>query len=141
MDGTSVLFHYLTLEDLILIHDIVTKGQDDISRGILSIDALDTCLKAPHCDIFGFIPYDDLMKKGAKMAYEIVNLHPFIDGNKRVAFAAVATLFEMNGLSVIADKKEVVEIMIDVAKGEVSCSDLHRFLSIHTFPSLGQQHP
>jgi len=127
-------FHYLTIEDVIEIHERLIVDQGDDSKGILSPSNLQICLVSPYHRMFGIEPYDDLFKKGAKLAYEIVCLHPFIDGNKRTAFTAVSILLEMNGYSVKAEKYEIVSIMLSVAKGEIDYQALLSFIEVHSHP-------
>ena len=57
--------------------------------------------------------------------------HPFIDGNKRIAHAAMAVFLELNGfvLSVTVDDQEV--LMLTLAAGQVSRAELTTWLERH----------
>ena len=114
------------------IHESLVKEQEENTRGLLSPQNLDMCVKAPNHRMFGIEPYDDLIKKGAKLAYEIVCLHPFIDGNKRTALSCLSILFEMNGHSLIVPSQTAVHIMVELAKGDVSFDAFLMFVREHT---------
>lgn len=46
--------------------------------------------------------------------------HPFVDGNKRVAFLAVGLLLALNGYRLCASQIDATQAMLAVAAGEMS---------------------
>lgn len=54
----------------------------------------------------------------AAYAFGLAKNHPFIDGNKRVAFVVMAVFLELNGYSLDAPEDEVVQVMLRLAAGE-----------------------
>jgi death on curing protein len=79
-------------------------------------------------------PPGDLPALAAAYAYGISRNHPFIDGNKRVAFMAAYVFLKANGLELIADPDEAYAVMIDLATGELSEGDFARWLGASTRP-------
>ncbi|HEY5752041.1 MAG TPA: type II toxin-antitoxin system death-on-curing family toxin [Chthoniobacterales bacterium] len=53
-------------------------------------------------------------------AFGLVKNHPFIDGNKRIAFATAALFLELNGRRFTAPEVEVVLRTLALAAGEMS---------------------
>ena len=49
----------------------------------------------------------------------IAKNHPFLDGNKRTAFAAAAVFLETNGFRFIATNEEVTAAILALAAGEM----------------------
>jgi len=49
--------------------------------------------------------------------------HPFVDGNKRVAFIAVGLFLALNGYRLTASQINATQAMLAVAAGELSESD------------------
>lgn len=97
---------YLTIADVIAIHD------DQIERyggalGLRDPGALESALFRPQT---GY--YADLVEEAAALWESLSQNHPFIDGNKRVAFAATYTFLRMNGLQIVADPIETYQFMI-----------------------------
>lgn len=45
--------------------------------------------------------------------------HPFCDGNKRIAFAAMRTLLRLNGSDVTYEDDEAETFVLDLAAGKV----------------------
>ena len=56
---------------------------------------------------------------GAAYAFGLARNHPFVDGNKRVAFLATATFLMLNGLAFEARPGEATAIFLGLAAGEV----------------------
>jgi death on curing protein len=46
--------------------------------------------------------------------------HPFVDGNKRVAHAAMETMVVLNGAELIAGLEEQEQLVLGIAAGQVS---------------------
>lgn len=72
--------------------------------------------------------------KAAALAYSLALNHPFIDGNKRVAHAAMEVFLALNGLGLRADVDEQETLFLDLAAGRSSRVDLERWLERHTAP-------
>src|ERR1700687_180556 len=88
---------YLTLAEALAIHD------DQIERyggspGIRDPGLLEAALYRPQT---GY--YADLVEEAAALWESLAQTHPFLDGNKRTAFAATYTFLAINGGRITAD--------------------------------------
>lgn len=61
----------------------------------------------------------DLCELAAAYLFGIAKNHPFVDGNKRTAFAAADLFLYFNGLSVEAEQEEIIQFVLMVAAGEI----------------------
>lgn len=61
----------------------------------------------------------DLPGLAAAYAFGLARNHPFVDGNKRVAFLAAYVFLGINGIDLQAPNAEVVVITLALAAGEV----------------------
>ena len=88
---------YLTLGDVLAIHadQIETYGG---SPGIRDPGQLDAALFRPQT---GY--YADVIAEAAALWESLSQNHPFVDGNKRTAFAAMFTFLAINGVEITAD--------------------------------------
>ena len=59
----------------------------------------------------------------AGLAFSAIKNHPFVDGNKRTAFALLATFLEINQCEFEADEEDIVNIFTDLAAGTLSESE------------------
>jgi death-on-curing protein len=62
------------------------------------LGALEAALFRPQC---GY--YADTFDEAAALWESLAQNHPFVDGNKRTAFAATYTFLRLNGILLIAD--------------------------------------
>jgi len=61
--------------------------------------------------------------------------HPFIDGNKRTAFAATYVFLAINGLEIVATDVELQDFILGLySSGDFSFDPLRGWLAAHTQP-------
>ena len=91
---------YLTMAEVLAIHS------DQIERyggsgGVRDQGLLESALYRPQT---GY--YADLIEEAAALWESLGQNHPFIDGNKRTAFAATYTFLAINGSRITADAQQ-----------------------------------
>ena len=64
----------------------------------------------------------------------IAKNHPFVDGNKRVAFLAVGLFLHLNGQRLIATQAEATVTIFAVAAGELDDASFAAWLRLHLGP-------
>jgi death-on-curing protein len=96
---------YLTLIEALTFHadQIQRYGGDE---GIRDPGALESALFRPQT---GY--YDDLISEAAALWESMAQNHPFIDGNKRAAFAVTDVFLKMNGLQITASPEATVSFI------------------------------
>ncbi len=75
-----------------------------------------------------------LPELAAAYGFGLAKNHGFRDGNKRTAFMAMYTFLGLNGLRLVAEEPEVVQLMEDVASGVCSEEMLAAWLDEHVRP-------
>ena len=91
---------YLTPAEIISIH------ADQIERYGGSLGIRDPRLIDEVLDQIQSRYYEDLIEEAAALWKSLAQHHPFIDGNKRTAFAVTYTFLAINGAQVTADAEE-----------------------------------
>jgi death-on-curing protein len=97
---------YLTLADILAIHAIQIKRYGG-SAGIRDPGALESALFRPQT---GY--YDDIIGEAAALLESLAVNHPFLDGNKRVAFAATDVFLRINGYRIAGEPMQIHADMI-----------------------------
>lgn len=69
-----------------------------------------------------------LEELAAAYAFGLARNHPFVDGNKRVSFLAMATFLALNGVELDADPEEAVAVILGLAAGELTEEQLARWI-------------
>jgi death-on-curing protein len=78
---------------------------------------LESALLRPQATAFGEDAYPTLHEKAAALLYSLTRNHPFVDGNKRTAWAATAVFYQINGYIIFAEDGHIVGLVVDVAEG------------------------
>ena len=121
---------YLTLAEVIFIHERIL-GQSGGASGIRSLPGLESAMSQPKATIGGIDAYASLAEKAAALCYSLCSNHPFVDGNKRLAHAAMETFLLLNGSEIQSPVDEQEEVMLGVAAGSLSRDELLVWLQAH----------
>lgn len=76
--------------------------------------------------------YPTIYDKAAQLCYGIANNHPFTDGNKRTALHSMYVYLIINGFDITATQQEVEDLIIDVAAGKMTNTELVQWLRKNT---------
>jgi death-on-curing protein len=82
---------YLTVADVLGIHAVLMQRYGG-ALGVRDPGALEAALFRPQT---GY--YDDIVAEAAALMESLAINHPFVDGNKRIAFAAADVFLRING--------------------------------------------
>jgi death-on-curing protein len=82
---------FLTAADLLAMHSVLIQRFGGTS-GVRDPGALEAALFRPQT---GY--YEDIVAEAAALMESLAINHPFVDGNKRIAFAAVDVFLRING--------------------------------------------
>ena len=99
---------YVTTADALFFHKQLIERYGG-AHGIRDAGALESALHRPQT---GY--YDTLIHEAAALLESLVQNHPFVDGNKRVAFAVVDVFLRINGQTIAADSKSIYDHMIEL---------------------------
>ena len=86
-------------------------------------DLLESALARPRNRI-AYEPGSDLATLAAAYLFGLVKNHAYVDGNKRVGFAAAATFLWLNGLRLTASESDAYDAVIGTVEGSITESDL-----------------
>lgn len=99
---------YLNLQDALVIHKILIDRYGG-SDGVRDMGALESALYRPQS---GY--YEDTIQEAAALLESLAINHPFIDGNKRVAFGVTDVFLRLNGYRLTSNSSDIYKTMIDL---------------------------
>jgi death-on-curing protein len=99
------------------IHAMVVV-QSGGSAGLRDAGLLESAIARPQ-QRWAYDEDADLSDLTAALGAGLARNHPFVDGNKRIAFVAAITFLELNGARFRASEAEAVLVMLDVATGKM----------------------
>jgi death-on-curing protein len=97
LPGNSVQF--LTPDEVVEIHAVLIERFGG-AAGIRDRGLLESALYRPKT---GY--YTDLVEMAAALFESLINNHPFIDGNKRMAFFSTDVFLRLNGYKMVVEPK------------------------------------
>jgi death-on-curing protein len=103
---------YVTTADALFFHQELIRRYGG-RPGIRDAGALESALHRPQT---GY--YDTIIDEAAALLESLVQIHPFIDGNKRVAFAVVDVFLRINGYVIAGDSSELFESFIALIENQ-----------------------
>lgn len=84
-------------------------------------------------------PTPSIFELAAAYTWSLCRNHPFIDGNKRIAFLTCVMFLRMNGYHLDAPESEAVEAIISAAGRTWSEADLGRWVERRSVPVRNQE--
>ncbi len=114
---------------LLLLHD-ESLAEHGGAAGLRDEGLLDSALARPLN--LAACGEPDVCALAASYGVGLAKNHPFVDGNKRVAFLAVGMFLAMNGKRLIATQLDATRTMLNVAAGSVGEDALAQWLREHT---------
>lgn len=84
---------------------------------------LEAALEIPQKSIGGKLMYKNLHEQAAVFFYEMIKLHPFLNGNKRIAVVSLNVFLILNGCELKTSNKMLYEVAMMVAKSQGSDRD------------------
>lgn len=72
-----------------------------------------------------------IVKKAAFLLYNVIIVHPFLNGNKRTAFGLMETFLESNGYKFSPDVTEGYEFLTGVGAGRVAEAEVESWVARH----------
>ena len=96
-------------------------------------DLLESALARPK-NRLAYEPDSDLATLAAAYLFGLVKNHGYVDGNKRVGFAAAATFLLLNGLRLTASEADAYEAVIGAVEGRRTEADIANWLRANTEP-------
>jgi death-on-curing protein len=125
---------FLTLDEVVAIH----RDQIECYGGSLGVrdwGLLKSAVATPAATFGGQYLHTDLCEMAAAYLFHLVQNHPFVDGNKRVGAASGDVFLTMNNRQLTADEDEFADMVIAVARGEMSKSAVAEFMRKHVVDS------
>ena len=99
--------------------------------GVRSLDILDSAIESIYQTFDGKELYPTIEEKAARLGYNLITSHAFIDGNKRTGLLAMMSILISNGIKVKFSDAELVKMGFLSADGQMGYEDLLEMVVSH----------
>lgn len=128
---------YLAKAQLLLIHSLLIDETGG-SHGVRDYHALFSLAHLPQQTFDGEELYPTLFLKAALYARNIIQNHPFLDGNKRTGMTAAIVFLNNNGFSFSARKGEILSFALKIVKEKLELVKIAAWLKQHCSGAAGR---
>ena len=105
---------FLTLPELLYVAErTLGPGVEVRDYGLL-----EAALARPQATAFGKDAYPGMDRKAAALLHSVARNHALVDGNKRLALAALIAFYGLNGRRLSLTNDEAYDLVMKVAAGE-----------------------
>lgn len=117
-------------EKVLLLHKLMI-AETGGSAGIRDYNLLDAALEGAFITFDGKELYPTKEEKAAKIGFELISNHAFLDGNKRIGMYIMLTFLEVNGITLELTNKDIIDAGLSVASGKMNYEDLLIWIKQH----------
>jgi death-on-curing protein len=121
---------FLSVEDVLILHAIAIEDQGG-DPSLRDRGLLESAMAMPAQQFGGQFLHEGIPSMAAAYAFHICKNHPFVDGNKRAATAAMIAFLSDNGWSFDASADEAEPVICELAAGRRDKSDFTSWASRH----------
>lgn len=127
---------FLDLEDVLRIHDRQIQRFGG-TVGVRDLGLLESALAQPQATFSGQLLHATTWQQAAVYLFHLAMNHPFVDGNKRTAFAVMDTFLRLNGVILNLTQDQKYELVIQVVASSLSKEAIACYLErVHTHPQI-----
>jgi len=127
---------YLSLGEIVDLHQALLD-QTGGATGVRDLGGLESALAQPRATFGRTDLHPTVVQKAAALGFSMTLNHPFVDGNKRVAHAAMEVFLLLNGQELVGTVDEQERLMLNLADGQVTREQLAAWLEQRTKPIVG----
>jgi death on curing protein len=81
-------------------------------------------------DIGEDLPAEEgIVRKSGYLLFDLVDLHPFLDGNKRTAFEVTKNFLRLNGRSFEPEEDDAFGTLVSISKGELDAESAENWIT------------
>lgn len=117
-------------DKVLLLHKLIAQETGG-SIGVRDEGLLESALEAAFSGFGEQEFYPTKEEKGARLGYNLISNHAFVDGNKRIGMYVMLTFLEVNGIHMDCSNDDVAEAGLAVAAGTMNYDDLLEWVKKH----------
>lgn len=117
-------------EKVLLLQQLIIESTGG-TAGVRDFNLLDSALNTCYQTFDGKELYPTKEEKGARLGFNLVSNHAFVDGNKRIGLLVMLSFLEINGIKLKYTDEELIEIGLSLANGSMKYDDLLEWVKLH----------
>ena len=120
----------LSKEKVLQLHQLIAEETGG-SIGVRDEGLLEAALESAYSGFGDREFYPAKEEIGAKIGFELISNHAFVDGNKRIGMYVMLTFLEVNGIPLNCSDEDIIQAGLGVADGTMSYEQLLSWVIEH----------
>ena len=122
---------FVPIDIILVLHEDLLRKYGG-SGGIRDRNLLESAVGQPRATFGRKHLHRTLFDKAAAYGFHIARNHPFVDGNKRIAFVVMNIFLSRNDWDLRAKEEDAYAMMMDLAQGRLTKTTLSAWLKKHS---------
>ncbi len=123
----------LTVDEILTLQRVLIDKYGGL-HGVRDLGLVSSAVAQPHASFAGEELYPTLVEKAAAVGYSLIKNHAFLDGNKRIGFAALDTTLRLNGSKLQLETDEAEQTILAVTSSTLDRDALIAWIQTHCVP-------
>ena len=115
-------------DKVLLLHQLIAEETGG-SIGVRDEGLLESALEAAFSTFGGQELYPTKEEKGARIGFNLISNHAFVDGNKRIGVYVMLTFLEAEGIKMNCTNADVVDLGLSVAAGDMKYDEILNWIN------------
>ena len=117
-------------EKVLLLQQLVIEYSGG-SVGVRDLGLLDSAIESSYQTYGGYELYPTIEEKGARLGFNLVSNHAFVDGNKRIGLLVMLCFLTINEIYLKFTDQELIVIGLSLADGKTTYEQLVSWVNSH----------
>ncbi len=117
-------------DKVLLLQQLIIESTGG-TAGVRDFKLLDSALNSCYQTFGGEELYPTKEEKGARLGFNLVSNHAFVDGNKRIGLLVMLSFLEINGIKLSYTDEELITIGLGLADGSMKYEELLEWVNNH----------
>ena len=120
----------LSKEKVLTLHQVIARETGG-SVGLLYEVLMESALETAFSGFGGQEFYPTTEEKGARIGFNLISNHAFLDGNKRIGVFVMLVFLEVNGIDLNCTNADIIHVGLSVADGSMDYEKLLSWVLAH----------
>jgi len=117
-------------EKVLLLQKLIIESTGG-TNGVRDLNLLDSALESVYATFDGNELYPRKEEKGARLGFNLVSNHAFVDGNKRIGLLVMISFLEMSGIKLKYTDEELIELGLGIADKSIPYKEILSWIENH----------
>ena len=138
MEVSRIPAVYPSRDAVLRLHEAIIR-QSGGEQGFVSLSNLAYVLETAKDIGEGMLEDKAVVRKAGYLLFNLINLHPFLDGNKRTAYEVTKSFLEQNGWHLEPADQDAYATLLSISGGKFDAESTERWVAMNLSKGGGKR--